>query len=87
MIPEKLKPTLNKIVTFSIKNHGLFLIIILFLQWLTGQIMGEPNQWGFLLPHQTARTIHNLLSKVIVITTIGLALDKLYLYLKRKGKI
>ena len=68
---------LQKLVLWSINNHWIFLLIILGSQWLTGQFMSLP----------LARTIHNLNSKVIVILTLGLAFDKLYLWLKSKGKI
>ena len=68
---------LQKLVLFSVKNHWLFLVIILGLQWFTGQYMYLP----------LAKSIHNLNSKIIVIFVIGLTFDKLYLWLKSNGKI
>jgi len=82
-----MKNLIQKLVLWSVKHHWIFLSLILFLQWLTGQIMGEPRQWGWIMSIRTARTIHNFLSPLIVIATIALAFDKLFLALKRKGKI
>lgn len=73
----QMKNFLNIIGAWTIKHHWIFLLIIFGGQWLTGQYMNYP----------LARQLHLLNSQVIFILLIYMAAGKLWLYLKRKGKI
>lgn len=82
-----MKNFLNQIGAWTIRYHWIFLLSIFGLQWLTGEIMSEPEEWGWLLNPRLARQIHGLNGKLIFIALIYMAGNKLWLELKRKGKI
>lgn len=82
-----MKKIIQKTVLWSIKNHWLFLILIIFAMWFTGEVMSGHPEWGAIISRRNARALHNFVSKIVILSVIGLALDKLYLFLKTKGKI
>jgi hypothetical protein len=82
-----MKQFLNVIGAWTIKHHWLFLLAIFGLQWLTGQVMADPKDWGWVMNSSLARRLHILNSQVIAWLLIYMAANKLWLYLKRKGKI
>ncbi len=78
---------LELVGAWTIKHHWIFLLAIFGLQWLTGEAMVYPKQWGWLMDARLARQLHALNSQVILWVLIYMAGNKLWLYLKRKGKI
>lgn len=64
-------------MTWTVKHHWIFLLIIFGLQWWTGENIQLP--W--------ARQVHSFNAKVILIALIFMAINKLWLELKRRGKI
>ena len=68
---------INQLGAWTVKHHWLFLLVIFGGQWLTGQYMNFP----------LARQLHSLNGKLIFIALIYMAANKLWLELKRKGKI
>ena len=78
---------LQKLITWTTKHHWLFLLIIFGGQWLTGQIISEPNEWGWIMDFRLARQLHDLNGKLIFFALGFMAFHKLYLWLKSNGKI
>ncbi len=72
-----MKNLLNLIGAWTIKHHWIFLLVIFGLQWWTGENM----QLGW------TRQIHQLNGKLVFASLVYMAGNKLWLYLKRKGKI
>ena len=72
-----MKNFLNTIGTWTIKHHWIVLLVIFGGQWLTGQYMN----------FRLARQLHELNGKLIFLALIYMALNKLWLSLKRQGKI
>ena len=82
-----MKEILNQIGVWTIKHHWIFLLLIIGLQWLTGSVMLKPADWGWLMDTGLARKFHTLNSQLIFWLLIYLGLNKLWLWLKRSGKI
>ena len=82
-----MKRFLDLIGTWTIKFHWLFLLVIFGGQWLTGQIISEPEEWGWIMDFRLAQQFHSLNGKLIFIALIYMAANKLWLELKRRGKI
>lgn len=82
----KFKPSANKLVMWSIKNHWIFLIVLVGIQYLTGQELADS---GFWIPfnREVVFRVHSFLGTVILIFAILLVLQKLYLWLMRTGKV
>ena len=72
---EKLKPTINKLVLFSIKTHWSLLIVLAVFQYWTGRYMSFYSE----LP---LYRWHALGGKLFLAVAILLTLEKLYLLLK-----
>jgi len=82
-----LKEFLNQIGAWTIKHHWIFLLLIIGLQWLTGTIMQKPTQYLWLMDAELARRLHILNSQLIFYLLIYMAFNKLWLWLKRAGKV
>ena len=79
-----LKKKLTPLVMWSIKNHWIFLVLLIGLQYLTGEQMTEPKAF-IPLSAPMALQIHSILGKLILIGTAALFLDKMYLlWLRRR---
>ena len=87
MEKSNLKAIVTKIVMWSVKNHWLMLVLILGLQYISGEAIGGDRKWLEITGYQNWRMIHELNSKLILIVTGLLALEKGYLYLLRRRKI
>lgn len=87
MEKEKIKATVTKTVMWSVKNHWLMLVLILGLQYISGEAIGGDKKWLEITGYQNWRMIHELNSKLILIVTGLLALEKGYLFLLRSRKI
>lgn len=87
MEKEKIKTMVTKTVMWSVKNHWLMLVLILGLQYISGEAMGGDKKWLEITGYQNWRMIHELNSKLILIVTGLLALEKGYLFLLRSRKI
>jgi len=72
---------------WSVKNHWLMLVLILGLQYISGEAIGGDKKWLEITGYQNWRMIHELNSKLILIVTGLLALEKGYLFLLRSRKI
>jgi hypothetical protein len=83
---DKVKSFINRAVMWSIKNHWIFLIILVGVQSLTGSAMVDPKPW-IPFSQNLLFTLHSFLGKLIFVLAIGLTLEKLYLWLLRRGKI
>lgn len=83
---KKYKLSVNKFVMWTVKQHWLWLVIILGLQYISGQVMSGEDK-PIILSYSQYRLIHIWNAKLIVLLTIGLAGQKLYLWLSRKGII
>lgn len=77
----------TKTVMWSVKNHWLMLVLILGLQYISGEAIGGDKKWLEITGYQNWRMIHELNSKLILIVTGLLALEKGYLFLLRSRKI
>ncbi|QHO63439.1 hypothetical protein [Candidatus Chazhemtobacterium aquaticus] len=84
---EKIKAMITKMVMWSVKNHWLMLVLILGLQYISGEAIGGDKKWLEITGYQNWRMIHELNSKLILIVTGLLALEKGYLFLLRSRKI
>jgi hypothetical protein len=82
-----MKNFLNFIGAWTVKHHWIFLLLIFGLQWLTGEVMSNPKTWMWLMNGRLARQLHALNGQVIFWVLIYMAVNKLWLSLKRKGKI
>ncbi len=87
MEKEKIKAMVTKTVMWSVKNHWLMLVLILGLQYISGEAIGGDRKWLEITGYQNWRMIHELNSKLILIVTGLLALEKGYLFLLRSRKI
>jgi len=87
MEKSNLKTIVTKIVMWSVKNHWLMLVLILGLQYISGEAIGGDKKWLEITGYQNWRMIHELNSKLILIVTGLLALEKGYLFLLRSRKI
>lgn len=87
MEKEKIKAMVTKTVMWSVKNHWLMLVLILGLQYISGEAIGRDKKWLEITGYQNWRMIHELNSKLILIVTGLLALEKGYLFLLRSRKI
>jgi len=87
MEKEKIKTMVTKMVMLSVKNHWLMLVLILGLQYISGEAIGGDRKWLEITGYQNWRMIHELNSKLILIVTGLLALEKGYLFLLRSRKI
>ena len=87
MEKEKIKAMVTKTVMWSVKNHWLMLVLILGLQYISGEAIGGDKKWLEITGYQNWRIIHELNSKLILIVTGLLALEKGYLFLLRSRKI
>lgn len=83
----KIKAMVTKTVMWSVKNHWLMLVLILGLQYISGEAIGGDKKWLEITGYQNWRMIHELNSKLILIVTGLLALEKGYLFLLRSRKI
>ena len=72
-----MKNLLNALGAWTVKHHWIFLLVIFGGQWLTGENINYP----------LARQFHGLNGKLIFLALIYMALNKLWLSLKRQGKI
>lgn len=87
MEKEKIKAMVTKTVMWSVKNHWLMLVLILGLQYISGDAIGGDKKWLEITGYQNWRIIHEINSKLILIVTGLLALEKGYLFLLRSRKI
>ena len=87
MEKEKIKTMVTKTVMWSVKNHWLMLVLILGLQYISGEAIGGDKKWLEITGYQNWRMIHELNSKLILVVTGLLALEKGYLFLLRSRKI
>lgn len=87
MEKEKIKAMVTKMVMWSVKNHWLMLVLILGLQYISGEAIGGDKKWLEITGYQNWRMIHELNSKLILVVTGLLALEKGYLFLLRSRKI
>ena len=87
MEKEKIKAMVTKMVMWSVKNHWLMLVLILGLQYISGEAIGGDKKWLEITGYQNWRMIHELNSKLILIVTGLLALEKGYLSLLRSRKV
>ncbi|GEM_PF-2907218 len=87
MEKEKIKAMVTKTVMWSVKNHWLMLVLILGLQYISGEAIGGDKKWLEITGYQNWRMIHELNSKLILVVTGLLALEKGYLFLLRSRKI
>ena len=87
MEKEKIKAMVTKMVMWSVKNHWLMLVLILGLQYISGEAIGGDKKWLEITGYQNWRMIHELNSKLILVVTGLLALEKGYLFLLRSRKV
>lgn len=87
MEKEKIKAMVTKMVMWSVKNHWLMLVLILGLQYISGEAIGGDKKWLEITGYQNWRMIHEINSKLILVVTGLLALEKGYLFLLRSRKI
>lgn len=87
MEKEKIKAMVTKTVMWSVKNHWLMLVLILGLQYISGEAIGGDKKWLEITGYQNWRMIHELNSKLILVVTGLLALEKGYLFLLRSRKV
>ena len=84
---QRLKPQVTKWVMWSIKNHWMWLVVILGLQYISGEAIGGSRRLLAVMEYPRWLTIHELNSKLILIVVTGLAIEKGYLWLIRRGRI
>lgn len=84
---QKIKPSITKFVMFCIKNHWLILVAMIAVQYLTGNMLSEANEFPVNLDRGLVLAIHSLGGKLFLITGGLLAVEKIYLYLLKKNKI
>ena len=87
MEKSNLKAMVTKMVMWSVKNHWLMLVLMLGLQYVSGEAIGGDRKWLEIAGYGNWRMIHELNSKLILIVTGLLALEKGYLFLLRNRKI
>jgi hypothetical protein len=72
-------------VMWSIKNHWMFLVTLIILQYLLGNgLAGEPR---LPIPMEYVPTLHSLIGKILLIFALVLTIEKFYLTLLRRNKI
>jgi hypothetical protein len=82
----KYKPQINKMVMWSIRNHWLFLVTMLVVQYTTGKIVS--GDWIIVgMNLSSVFEIHQINGLLLVSGGVMLTLEKLWLWLLRKGKI
>lgn len=82
------KMTTMKWVMWSVRNHWLWMVVIVGLQWLTGHVLnGDLVFVAGIFSFATWRQIHLVNSWVIVGTVGVMAAEKLFLWMSRSGRI
>lgn len=84
---QKIKPSITKFVMFCIKQHWLLLLLMIGVQYTTGNILAEPGEFPVNLDRGLVLAIHSLGGKLFLITGALLAFEKIYLYLLKKNQI
>ena len=72
---------------FCVKNHWLILVVMIGVQYITGNILSEPNELPVNLDRGLVLAIHSLGGKLFLIVGTLLAVEKIYLMLLRKNKV
>jgi len=72
---------------FCIKQHWLLLVLMIGVQYLTGNMLAEANEFPINLDRGLVLAIHSLGGKLFLIAGGLLAVEKIYLYLLKKNKI
>jgi hypothetical protein len=80
------KPVVTKLVMWSIKNHWIGLVVLIGTMYITGNAMAEANPY-IPLSYSMLFTIHSWTGKLVLITAVFLALEKLYLWLLRNKRL
>ncbi len=84
---QKIKPKVTRFVMFCITNHWLVLVALIGVQYLTGNMLSEVNEFPVDLDRGLVLAIHSLGGKLFLITGGLLAVEKIYLFLLKKNKI
>lgn len=84
---QKIKPKVTRFVMFCIKNHWLILVAMIAVQYLTGNMLSESNEFPVDLDRGLVLAIHSWGGKLFLITGGFLAVEKIYLFLLKKNKI
>ena len=71
---------------FSIKNHWLILVVMIGVQYLTGNMLAEA-EFPINLDRGLVLAIHSLGGKLFLIAGALLAVEKIYLILLKKNKV
>lgn len=82
-----LKPQVTRVVMWTIKNHWLALVVLIGVQYLTGNMLAEPNEFPISLDRGLVLAIHSWGGKLFLIAGGLLAAEKIYLLLLKKNKI
>jgi len=72
---------------FCIKNHWLILVVMIGVQYITGNILSKQGEFPVNLDRKLVLAIHSLGGKLFLIAGGLLAAEKIYLYLLKKNKI
>lgn len=84
---QKIKPSITRFVMFCIKNHWLILVVMIGVQYLTGNMLAEANEFSINLDRGLVLTIHSWGGKLFLIAGTLLAVEKIYLILLKKNKV
>lgn len=77
----------NQVGAWTVKHHWLFLLGIFGFQWLTGEATAEPEDWHWLMDRSLALKLHRANGRLVLLTLIYMAVNRVWLWLKRRGKI
>ena len=83
---KRYKPTITKLVMWSVKNHWLLLVVAIGAQYLIGKAMVNPNL-DIPLSYDNLLSIHSWLGNLILVVAVFLGIEKIYLWLLRRGTI
>ena len=84
---QKIKPAVTRFVMFCIKQHWLLLVLMIGVQYTTGNILAKPGDFPVNLDRGLVLAIHSLGGKLFLIVGTLLAVEKIYLMLLRKNKV
>lgn len=83
---KRIKPSVTKLVMWSVKKHWVFLVVLMGMQFVTGKQL--TDEWVFFnFERGLVFRVHSFLGFLLLLAAIGLAIEKLYLWLLRKGRL
>ena len=82
----QMRPYVTGVVMWIVKNHWMFLVVMISLQYFTGKAMAV-GWWFFGLDPRVVLQLHLINGTLIVLAMLLMAGEKGYLWLLKKGRI